>query len=84
MIKFIIKTNEWYEKLPGIKGDLFYLALVIIPYTVVFWTVPMIWDSKYNQVLAPMLAMICPLVVGTWRLSYSIIMDLKKRKEEKC
>ena len=84
MIKFIIKTNEWYEKLPGIKGDLFYLALILIPYSIIFWAVPMVYHGKYSQVFAPMIAMIFPMMVGLWRLSYSIIIDLKKRKEAKC
>lgn len=84
MIKFIIKTNEWYEKLPGIKGDLFYLSLLIIPYITLLITIPMIYHGKYTQVFSPMIAITWPLLVGLWRLSYSIIIDLKKRKETKC
>ncbi len=72
--RFIIKTNQWYEKLPGIKGDLFYLAIIIIPYISIFFIV----DSfSIIPKFSSLPSMMWVVVVVLWRLSYKLIMEFK-------
>lgn len=64
MNKLIIKSNEWYESLPELKGSLFFLALVLVPYVLL-----MIFLNKpyYN------FSIVWPVLVGLWRFSYKVI-----------
>ena len=40
MKKLIIKSNQWYESLPDMKGFIFYLSLIFIPYVILMLTLP--------------------------------------------
>ena len=70
--KFIYKTNVWYESLNNIKGGIFYLSLIFIPYLVLFLTL-----SKPYYLIFPLLWV---FIVALWRMSYSM---LKETKEDK-
>ena len=60
MIKrFIYKTNEWYLKLPEIKGGFIYLGLILIPYSFLVIFANAIWGMSWILMLA------------LWRSSYS-------------
>ncbi len=75
MIRFIIKSNEWYEKLPELKGFIFYLSLIFIPYTILLILV--------QGVHGNICAIFWPLIVALWRMSYKLLVDFKKIKESK-
>ena len=66
MIKFIKVTNQWYESLSEIKGSIFYLSLVFIPYVLlmIFLPKPLYLSS-----------VLWPLFVAIWRFSYILIKD---------
>jgi hypothetical protein len=66
MKRLIIKSNQWYESLPDMKGSLFYLALIFIPYVILMLTLP----KPYYY-----FSMMWPLLVAIWRFSYQIIKD---------
>ena len=68
MIKFIKRTNEWYESLTEMKGSIFYLSLVFVPYILIMLLAP----SPYNR-----LALIWCLLVAIWRVSYSFLKNIK-------
>ncbi len=72
MIKnFIIKTNVWYENLPNIKGDIFYLSLIFIPYIILMITLSDRWH---------LLSLAWPFSVALWRFSFKVIKDIKGLK----
>lgn len=67
MIKFILRTNKWYESLPERSGSLFYMALIFIPYIILMITLN---KPYYN------LSIVWPFLVGIWRFSYKILKDV--------
>lgn len=69
--RFIIKTNKWYERLPTLKGSLFYIGLIFIPYLILTFTIS---DTFYKSPL------IWIFLVALWRTSYFWILDYKKLK----
>lgn len=73
--KFIIKTNEWYESLSSIKGGLFYMGLIFIPYSILIFTLP----SPYYLSLP----LVWIFIVALWRLVYSYILDYRNIKNTK-
>lgn len=76
MIKrFIIKTNEWYESLPEIKGRLFYLSIIFIPYTLILFLTP------FSGVTPSMLSLTWVFLVAMWRTSYFWIKDWENIKK---
>ena len=60
---FITKTNEWYEKLPDLTGFIFYLSLILIPYSILV---------SMNIVYS----FIWLVAVIAWRVSYKVINEL--------
>lgn len=64
MINFIRKTNQWYESLSNIRGSIFYLSLVFIPYILLMIFLP----KPYY-----LLSILWPTFVAIWRLSYQLI-----------
>lgn len=64
MINFIRKTNQWYESLSNIRGSIFYLSLIFIPYILLMIFLP----KPYY-----LLSMLWPIFVAIWRLSYQVI-----------
>lgn len=75
--KFIIKSNEWYEGLPKVKGELFYLSLIFIPYLLILFLVPL------SGIKPTLLAMSWMLLVAIWRVAYSWIIDWDRIKNKK-
>lgn len=69
MIKFIKLTNQWYESLTEIKGFIFYLSLIFIPYCLLMIFLP----KPYYY-----FSMLWPFSVALWRFSYQIIKDYGK------
>lgn len=70
MIKFIKVTNQWYESLSEIKGSLFYLALVFVPYIILMLTL----NKPYYY-----LSIIWPVLVALWRFSYKLISEINEK-----
>jgi hypothetical protein len=72
MIKrFIYKTNEWYIRLPEIKGGIFYISLMLFPYCFLVIFLNALW------------AMLWIFLLSLWRLSYDwfkIVDEYKKNK----
>ena len=66
MIKFIKITTEWYESLTEIKGLLFYMSLIFIPYVILMLTLP----KPYY-----LFSIFWPFLVAIWRFSYQVIKD---------
>lgn len=69
MIKFIKKTNQWYESLSELKGSLFYIGLIFIPYAILMLTL----NKPYFY-----FSIFWPALVALWRFSYKILTDLGK------
>ena len=70
--KLIIKSNEWYERLPKIKGDLFYLSLVFIPYFLLMFFLPL--EGKWPIICG----IIWVFLVALWRTIYVWIKDWER------
>ncbi len=69
MLNFIRKTNQWYESLPEVKGSLFYLALIFVPYCLLmFLLMTFFVDKPYY-----LISILWPVLVSIWRLSYQLI-----------
>jgi len=73
--KFIYKTNIWYENLNNIKGGIFYLSLIFIPYSILFLTL-----SKPYYLIFPLLWV---FIVGLWRMSYSMLKEWENIKNNR-
>jgi len=74
--KFIIKTNEWYEKLPNLKGSIFYISLIFIPYISLFFISAVFWPRFFYAVPITWVFM-----VAMWRASYQWIIEFRKNKK---
>jgi hypothetical protein len=72
MKKLIIKSNQWYEALPDMKGFIFYFSLVFIPYVILMLTLP----KPYY-----LFSIGWPFLVAIWRFSYQVITDLDRYKK---
>ncbi len=69
LTRFIIQSNKWYEDLPSIKGGLFYIGLVFIPYAILIFTIKNTFGSFF--------ALSWILIVIIWRSLYKLI-NIKK------
>ena len=79
--KIIIKTNEWYEGLPNIKGDLFYLSLCFIPYILILFLISFDDVSDPNGIYPTLIGFMWLLSVAMWRVSYKYIKELENIKK---
>lgn len=72
MMNFIVKTNQWYESLSDLKGFIFYLSLVFLPYValMLFLNKPYFYFSIF-----------WPVLVALWRLSYKIYNEVWEKKK---
>lgn len=72
MIKFIIKTNQWYESLSNIKSGIFYLSLIFVSYLILLFSL----RDPYFQFMP----LTWVFLVALWRASYGWIIELRKIK----
>lgn len=77
---FIVKTNQWYENLPKISGEMFYLGLVFIPYMVITFGTMFIIPSK-TGILSCGLGLLWIVLVIAWRMSFKSIMEYRNFKK---
>lgn len=77
---FIVKTNEWYENLPKISGEMFYLGLVFIPYMWIVFGLA-VWAPR-TGILGCVFGILWILLVCLWRLSFDWIKDYRKFKNK--
>lgn len=66
MRKFLTITNKWYESLSEIKGAIFYLSLIFIPYCLLMFFLP----PPYY-----LFSIMWPFLVSIWRWAYILIKE---------
>ena len=79
VVRFITKTNEWYEALSGLKGEMFYLGLCFIPYFIIGISLSF---TTTRSIVITGLSIMWIFLVGLWRLSFFLIKDYREYKNK--
>lgn len=65
MKKLLIRTNEWFDKLPYNKAFIIYVTFVFLPYIILILSI--------ENFIGSLIGVFWIFLVGLWRFLYKLI-----------